>query len=231
MVAFVDEWLRRLEDMEPNPSAQRLPTKDSNGPSARPQPPLGVPKPVPDPPPDDRENKSDMPQRITSHNASRMDSYALATFADQQVSEAHREASKNAVGSMSVSRGFKTLRKFQGKVAVVMNSQISTTFWTVLILTNSVYLGVHVEVTAMNPEVSQIPVFFYIHLAFAAIFTLEVLCQVLFVSGRKAWNVGRTWKNLFTPLRVGGRPHRKFFGSVLVKICFKKLFAVFCDAL
>ena len=37
--------------------------------------------------------------------------------------------------------------------------------------------------------------------------------------------------NIFTPLRVGGRPHRKFFGSVLVKICFKKLFAVFCDAL
>ena len=36
---------------------------------------------------------------------------------------------------------------------------------------------------------------------------------------------------VFTPLRVGGRPHRKFFGSVLVKICFKKLFAVFCDAL
>eukprot|EP00435_Cladocopium_sp_Y103_P062062 s1541_g23.t1 len=170
MVAFVDEWLQRLEELA---ESQRL--KVSKGPSARPHPAGGVPKPLPDPPPDDREDKEkSQQQRVTA----RMDSYALATFADLQVSEAHREVSKSAVGSTGVSKkSSKSLQKVRKKVAEVMNSQLSTTFWTMMILTNSVYLGIHVEITAVNPTVSHIPAFFYIHLGFASIFTVEVLLR------------------------------------------------------
>lgn len=86
-----------------------------------------------------------------------------------------------------------------------MNSQLSTSFWTMLILTNSVYLGIHVEITAVNPRVSHIPAFFYIHFGFAAIFTVEVLLRA-FAAGSAyeylwackswAWN----WLDLFVVL-------------------------------
>ena len=172
MVAFVEEWLQRLDELE----SQR--SKASKGPSARPHPAGGVPKPLPDPPPNDREEKeaSQQQRAMSSHNAARMDSYALATFADLQVSEAHREVSKSAVGSTGVpKKSSKSFRKVRKKVAEIMNSQLSTSFWTMLILANSVYLGIHVEITAMNPRVSHIPAFFYIHFGFAVMFTVEVV--------------------------------------------------------
>lgn len=85
MMAFVDGWLQRLELEE----SQR--SKASKGPSARPHPAGGVPKPPPDPPPDDVEGREkSQQQRAMSGYATRMDSYALATFADLQVSEAQR---------------------------------------------------------------------------------------------------------------------------------------------
>ena len=123
MVAFVEEWLQRLDELE----SQR--SKASKGPSARPHPAGGVPKPLPDPPPNDREEKEESQQQraMSSHNAARMDSYALATFADLQVSEAHREVSKSAVGSTGVpKKSFKSFRKVRKKVAEIMNSQLSS---------------------------------------------------------------------------------------------------------
>lgn len=169
-------------------------SKASKGPSARPHPAGGVPKPPPDPPPDDVEGKEkSQQQRAMSGHAARMDSYALATFADLQVSEAHREVSKSAVGSTGMSKkSFKFFRKVQKKVAEVMNSQLSTSFWTMLILTNSVYLGIHVEITAVNPRVSHIPAFFYIHFGFAAIFTVEVVeCRTCKIPNPTAVSVWR----------------------------------------
>ena len=172
MMDFVDQWLQRLE------ASTSGPRQGSHGPSGKPKPDAGVPKPLDDPPGEDPTQERKQETRF-SQATTRMDSYSLAHFADQQVSEAFvRETSKQAVGSSSVGTArpkwkFKTLRKWQKKVANVMNSNLSTSFWTTLILTNSLYLGIHVEITATNPQVSEIPAFFRIHLAYAVIFTLE----------------------------------------------------------
>ena len=175
MMDFVDQWLQRLEASVP--TGPRVP--GSHGPSGKPKPDAGVPKPLDDPPGEDPTQERLFQETRFSQATTRMDSYSLAHFADQQVSEAFvRETSKQAVGSSSVGTArpkwkFKTLRKWQKKVANVMNSNLSTSFWTTLILTNSLYLGIHVEITATNPQVSEIPAFFRIHLAYAVIFTLE----------------------------------------------------------
>ena len=172
MMDFVDQWLQRLE------ASTMTGRQGSHGPSGRPKPEAGVPKPLNDPPSEDPTQEQKQETQV-SQATTRMDSYSLAHFADRQVSEAFvRETSKKAVGSSSVGMGrpkwkFKTLRKWQKKVATLMNSNLSTSFWTTLILTNSIYLGIHVEITATNPQVSEIPVFFRIHLAYAIIFTLE----------------------------------------------------------
>ena len=202
MMDFVDQWLQRLEA-----STTGIPRQGSHGPSGRPKPDAGVPKPLDDPPGEDPTQERKQETRF-SQATTRMDSYSLAHFADQQVSEAFvRETSKQAVGSSSVGTArpkwkFKTLRKWQKKVANVMNSNLSTSFWTTLILTNSLYLGIHVEITATNPQVSEIPAFFRIHLAYAVIFTLEVLLrsfasgslmEYVWLSKAWAWN----WLDLF----------------------------------
>lgn len=184
MMSFVDGWLRRLPDFEGlrNDEMQQVTVKCTG--TRHLQRP--VPKPLGDPPPEElRFEDAEAPEgvgepiRIASRQrADRMDSYALATYADRAVSEEFsRVASKSEPGKSSRSMGFmgfQKMRRMQKKVAHVMNSQLSTSFWTMLILTNSIYLGVHVEITAMNPEISEISAFFYIHLAYAVIFTLEV---------------------------------------------------------
>eukprot|EP00438_Fugacium_kawagutii_P028214 Skav200383 [mRNA] locus=scaffold2518:413221:416712:- [translate_table: standard] len=217
LMSFVDGWLRRFQDMEGQRFREPRVVPEVPGCGARHWQRPGVPKPREVDPPELRvEPREEVtsaeaePIRIASkasRRADRMDSYALATYADKAVSEEfNRVASKSESGkssrSMGFSPSFQKIRRMQKKLAHVMNSQLSTSFWTMLILTNSIYLGVHVEITAMNPEISQIPAFFYIHLAYAIIFTVEVLlrafaagslCEYLWASKPWAWN----WLDVF----------------------------------
>ena len=139
-MSFVDGWLQRLELEE----SQR--SKASKGPSARPHPAGGVPKPPPDPPPDDVEEGKIATAACHVRLCNQNGQLCSCHIADLQFQRRHREVSKFCCRQhWRVKKELKFFRKVQKKVAEVMISQLSTSFWTMLILTNSVYLGIHVK--------------------------------------------------------------------------------------
>lgn len=90
-------------------------------------------------------------------------------------------------------RAPKSLQRWRRRLAQVMDSHLSNGLWTFLILTNSIYLGVHLEITARDAALAQRPIFFQIHLGYAVLFTLEVLLRAL--AARSLWQyvAGRNW--------------------------------------
>ena len=108
----------------------------------------------------------------------RMDSYQLATLADRHVSEAFDRVIAHSLRGSAALKGRSMGQKFQQKVSACINSPASNSIWTFFILTNSIYLGVHLEITALDYDAAQKPVFFHIHLVYAILFTLEALCIV-----------------------------------------------------
>lgn len=117
------------------------------------------------------------PERSRSYQEAnrfgRMDSYALAEIADRNVTDAFDRIVNQAFRGSGGLSARPRCQKVQQKVAMIMDSGAANTFFTLLILTNSIYLGVHLEITAQNFELSQNPVFFQIHLIYAIMFTIE----------------------------------------------------------
>ena len=59
-------------------------------------------------------------------------------------------------------------RSCQGVAARIVNSQTAGIFFAMVVLTNSVYLGVHLSWSSQNPEQTSNSVFLTVHIAYSA---------------------------------------------------------------
>ena len=74
----------------------------------------------------------------------------------------------------------------------IVNSTYFNIFFAVVILTNSVYLGAQVELTANSGTMFVHPVWFAIHLAYVGLFSVEILLRVVAV-GPVSYLFGSGW--------------------------------------
>ena len=82
---------------------------------------------------------------------------------------------------------------FHERVAKLMDSQWANAFWTIAILTNSVYLGFHLQWTSQNKGAVPHEAWDTVHLAYAILFTAEVVLRVIAV-GFVTYLCGKDWK-------------------------------------
>ena len=114
----------------------------------------------------------------------RIDSrYLQARQTEHRISQA-----LNKLGSFSIhvrknagSGRALTWEDVRERTKAVMSSQKSNVFWALVILTNSVYLGVHLEwsVDHRGSGSTVNSTFFYLHLVYALLFTLEVALRLI----------------------------------------------------
>ena len=100
-----------------------------------------------------------------------------------------------------------------------MTSHVSNAFFALVVLSNSMYLGVQLEYHAVVKDSSADAIFLYIHLVYAVLFTIEVGLRLLadgfftyFCSAEWAWNildvfiVSSSWIELIIDVLTPGDP-------------------------
>ena len=88
-------------------------------------------------------------------------------------------------------------QKLRRKAKQLVTSQSSNAFFALVVLTNSLYLGIQLEYHAVVRDSAADSAFLVIHLVYATLFTAEVALRLLgegwcayFCSGEWAWNLG-----------------------------------------
>ncbi|CAE7670060.1 Scn11a [Symbiodinium pilosum] len=76
--------------------------------------------------------------------------------------------------------------------AAIVNSQIASIFFAMVVMSNSVYLGVHLSWSSQNTAQTANPVFLGMHVAYSVLFTLEALLHLMAV-GFTAYICGPSW--------------------------------------
>lgn len=121
-------------------------------------------------------------------------SYELAKRTGEAVTQAYAR-----VGAVSKEFAEKRLgplpmiwRSCQGVAARIVNSQTAGIFFAMVVLTNSVYLGVHLSWSSQNPEQTSNSVFLTVHIAYSVLFTLEAVLHFVAV-GPSAYICGSSW--------------------------------------
>ncbi|CAJ1382564.1 unnamed protein product [Effrenium voratum] len=155
----------------------------------------------------------------------RMNSYDAARLTHTRVVEASAAASAaatsqvEALESIPESPKAAVLRSWQEKVGALMASQTSSLFFSMLIITNSLFLGLQLEWQSAAQDISSgEEIFLGIHIGYAVVFSVEV-CLRLFAEGfwpyvwqssDWAWNwldifvVSSTWAELIALLVTPG---------------------------
>lgn len=108
------------------------------------------------------------------------DSYDMATQVGQSIAAAFLKLGSHSQ-EMAIRSGVNNAFKgFQGRMAQLAQSQAMGVFWAVIILTNSVYLGVQLEWTATHRDDKSIThIFAAVHVVYATLFTLEAFMQLV----------------------------------------------------
>ncbi|CAE7775543.1 Scn11a [Symbiodinium sp. CCMP2456] len=119
-------------------------------------------------------------------------SYEEAKMTDVEIARAWNiGASAGLAKASSIPLGW--WHPFRERVESVMSSQWSTAFWTLAIITNSLYLGIHLQWSSDHREFRSHRYFDAVHLGYAVLFTLEVLLRVIAV-GCWSYIVEKDWK-------------------------------------
>ncbi|CAJ1329781.1 unnamed protein product, partial [Effrenium voratum] len=124
-----------------------------------------------------------------------VDSYDLAKALGEKVSQAFR-----LLGTHSRELNDRTSsildcwRLCRRKAELIVNSQCAGAFFAMVILTNSVYLGVHLEWSAVHRSADHPAnsIFKTLHVIYAVLFTLEALLQFV-ASGFSGYICGSSW--------------------------------------
>lgn len=121
------------------------------------------------------------------------DSYDVATQVGQSVAAAFMKLGSHSQ-EMAIRSGVsKAFTGFQGRMAQLAQSQAMGVFWAVIILTNSVYLGVQLEWTSKHrDDTSTAHIFTAVHVVYATLFTLEAFMQLV-AGGCRAYIWGPSW--------------------------------------
>ena len=121
-------------------------------------------------------------------------SYLMARQTDRRIAQAFHKLggwSFYGRGPRPAERLY-TWAGFQACTQAVMSSQKATMFWAFVILTNSVYLGVHLEWSVDHPGFTGNDTFYALHLVYAFLFTLEVALRIV-AWGCWALVFGKDW--------------------------------------
>ncbi|CAE7267216.1 CACNA1F, partial [Symbiodinium pilosum] len=108
-----------------------------------------------------------------------------------------KESWKNLLSdSIDLDKGTTRLAKLHGCIAAWASKLVNSTkfnmFFAFVILTNSVYLGAQVELTANSGTMFVHPVWFIIHLVYVGLFSVEIALRVIAV-GPVAYLTGNGW--------------------------------------
>ena len=149
-------------------------------------------------PEDSIEEGSEMESATSPMRPARMDSalsYEEAKMTDVEISKAWHMGLGSG-GLRGAPRASLTLgwwNKFRLQVANAMNSEKATAFWTFLILTNSIFLGIHLQWSSTARESTPNDTFDVIHLVYAVLFTLEVGLRII-AFGPREYVCNKDWK-------------------------------------
>ncbi|CAE7746352.1 Scn11a [Symbiodinium sp. CCMP2592] len=121
-------------------------------------------------------------------------SYELAKRTGEAVTQAY--ARVGAVSKEFAQKGLGPLpmiwRSCQRVASAIVNSQTAGIFFAMVVLTNSVYLGVHLSWSSQNPEQTSNSVFLTVHVVYSVLFTLEAVLHFVAV-GPAAYICGNSW--------------------------------------
>ena len=140
-------------------------------------------------------SEDDEPPRTRS--TARMDStlsYEEAKMTDEEISRAwHMGLGSGALKGKRTSLTLGWWHKFRWHVANLVNSQWSTAFWTMAILTNSIYLGIHLQWSTTTRDIGPNAAFDAVHAAYAILFTVEVVLRLI-AFGLYDYICNKDWK-------------------------------------
>ena len=128
----------------------------------------------------------------TSDAGDGQNSAELARIVSQERMQA-REAEEETPIEVKDLEGW---QKLKANIGAIVNSHASNAFFAVVVLTNSLYLGIQLEYHAVTKDASADALFLYIHLIYAVLFTVEVGLRLLadgffkyFCASEWAWNL------------------------------------------
>lgn len=147
------------------------------------------------------------------------DSADLARIVSQQRLQQETEA-EEVTGQMSETMPDLTKwQRMRAYARLLVSSHASNAFFALVVLTNSVYLGVQLEYHAVAKDSSADTLFLYIHVVYAVLFTVEVGLRLLadglwkyFCASEWAWNlldafvVSSSWIELIIDVLTPGTP-------------------------
>ena len=145
------------------------------------------------------------------------DSADLARIISQQKEAAAQEVEMTSVEDSETPRS--SWERLRSSAKVLVTSHVSNAFFALVVLSNSIYLGVQLEYHAVVKDSSADALFLYIHLVYAVLFTIEVGLRLLadgffkyFCSAEWAWNildvfiVSSSWIELIVDVLTPGNP-------------------------
>jgi len=121
-------------------------------------------------------------QEATESNEKVDSSYTLARQTDRRILKAFNKLTSFTIygpNHAKKSRRLSGWAAVRAQVQALMSSHVSHMFWALVIMTNSVYLGVHLDWSVDHRGSSGNPTFFALHLIYALLFTLEVVLRVM----------------------------------------------------
>ncbi|CAK9079090.1 Sodium channel protein type 11 subunit alpha (NaN) (Sensory neuron sodium channel 2) (Sodium channel protein type XI subunit alpha) (Voltage-gated sodium channel subunit alpha Nav1.9) [Durusdinium trenchii] len=128
-----------------------------------------------------------------THRSPTPDSYDLAKQVGQSIHDAFAKLGSHSQDLSGLRSGIAhAWNGVQFQVAALVNSQAMGIFWALVILTNSIYLGIQLEWSAHHRTTASNPVFTTVHIVYAALFTVEALMQLIAV-GCRAYVFGPSW--------------------------------------
>lgn len=141
----------------------------------------------------------------------------LARIISKEKMAAAREVETTSVEDSETSRS--SWQRLRSWAKVLVTSHVSNAFFALVVLSNSMYLGVQLEYHAVVKDSSADAIFLYIHLVYAVLFTIEVGLRLLadgfftyFCSAEWAWNildvfiVSSSWIELIIDVLTPGDP-------------------------
>ncbi|CAE7177711.1 Cacna1e [Symbiodinium necroappetens] len=134
-------------------------------------------------------------QEATDSNEKVDSSYVLARQTDHRILTAFNKLTSFTIYGPNHPKKAKRLSGWAGvraRVKALMSSHASHMFWAMVIMTNSVYLGVHLDWSVDHRGSSGNPTFFALHLVYALLFTLEVGLRII-AWGCRALLWGQDW--------------------------------------
>eukprot|EP00435_Cladocopium_sp_Y103_P059700 s1541_g21.t1 len=132
----------------------------------------------------------------------------------------HATEAEEVTGKMSeTTRDLTRWQSMRAYARMLVNSHVSNAFFALVVLTNSLYLGVQLEYHAVAKDSSADTLFLYIHIVYAVLFTVEVGLRLLadgfwkyFCASEWAWNlldvfiVSSSWIELIIDVLTPGTP-------------------------